>query len=400
MMPTMRLTLRCVAPMILVSVAACGDDTPAQTTITDTGSTTDASSSSSTSPTTTEPQEESSTTPQEESSTAPQDTSTGSSSTDAPEDTGCEGSICGDGIVCGNEECDCGTPFVCTPQSFGELTCADVEDPTLPGPITGGVLGCNMASCRFDTSMCTYCGDGEVNGNEQCETGDPVNATCEQLGAGVAGEVVCGDACQIDTSGCTECAFEFDFEEDTCPLGFSTASLQGGAGASSWACGEPTVYGLGPGVASPGTFATNLSGPYNANEISALISPEIDTSVCDDAGLVLTIRHWHNFEGGDSNADGGIVQVSDDGVVWTTIAPVDDDLYDMDAFLDATYPPVDGVYGFSGNADENSWGTSTFDLSDYVGSNSLQVRFVFGSNGSVQQGGWYIDSMSVLGSGG
>src|SRR5262249_20320407 len=161
-----------------------------------------------------------------------------------------------------------------------------------------------------------------------------------------------------------------DFESDVCPLGFSTASLQGGAGASSWACGDPTVYGLGPGAAAPGTFATNLSGPYNANEISALISPEIDTTVCDDPGLGMAIRHWHNFEGGDMNADGGIVQVSTDGVAWTTIAPTGGDLYDMDAFLLATYPPVNGQYGFSGGADENSWGTSDFDLTDYAGSNS------------------------------
>ena len=28
----------------------------------------------------------------------------------------------------------------------------------------------------------------------------------------------------------------------------------------------------------------------------------------------MTIRHWHDFEGGDTNADGGIVQVSEDGV--------------------------------------------------------------------------------------
>jgi hypothetical protein len=385
--------------MLLVSVACnnSGDDVATNPT-TFTGGSSEGSTSSSGTTATTEPQE-TSTTPQEESSTAPSEESSGSTTAPAESSGEVGGSVCGDGMVSGNEECDCGG-IECTPQDFGEVTCQDVDDPTLPGPITGGVLGCNPASCRYDTSLCVYCGDGEVNGNELCETGEDVNTTCAQLGAGVAGEVVCGDNCQIDTSGCTNCAFEFDFESDVCPLGFSTASLQGGAGASSWACGDPTVYGLGPGAAAPGTFATNLSGPYNANEISALISPEIDTSVCTDPGLVLTVRHWHNFEGGDTNADGGIVQVSEDGVAWTTIAPTDGDLYDMDSFLLATYPPVNGEYGFGGNADENSWGTSEFDLSAYAGSNSLQVRFVFGSNGSTQQGGWYIDWLTVLGSAG
>ncbi len=383
--------------MLLVSVAACGDDTAADaSTVTDPSSSTGSESSSTAAP------EESSTAQPEESSsseggTTVADTSSESGTTGVTP-CGAGGSVCGDGFVCGNEECDCGG-VECTPQSFGEITCIDVSDPSLPGPITGGVLGCNPASCRFDTSLCTFCGDGEVNGNEQCEAGEPVQATCAQLGAGVAGDVECNNACEIDTTQCTECAFEFEFESDTCPDGFSTASLMGGAGASSWACGDPSVYGLGPGAAAPTSFGTNLTGPYNANEISALISPEIDMSVCSDDGIIMTMRHWHNFEGGDLNSDGGIVQVSEDGVVWTTVSPTDGDLYDDMAVLDATYPPVDGVNGFSGGQDENSWGNSEFDLSAYAGSSSLQIRFVFGSNSSVQQGGWYIDSMSVLGSG-
>ncbi|MBC8071037.1 MAG: hypothetical protein IAG13_22120 [Deltaproteobacteria bacterium] len=401
----MRLFLRCLAPLLIGSIACSGDDEAAVTADDSSSSSGDSSTTNST----TTPAEESSS-DESNSLTDPSDTSSADSSsgstgpTESTDPT--DGSICGDFIISGNEECDCehlmgkdGVLMPCAPQDLGEFTCLDVTDPTLGGPITGGVLNCNPTSCRFDTSQCVFCGDGDINGNEECEPDENVNSSCSQLGAGVAGEVTCTAACTVDTTACTDCLFEFDFETDSCPDGFSTSSLMGGAGASSWACGEPTVYGLGPGVASPGAFGTNLSGPYNANEISALVSSEIDMSVCTDAGITMTMRHWHNFEGGELNADGGIVQVSEDGVEWTTVAPVDGRLYDMDAMLDASFPPVDGVYGFSGGLDENSWGTSEFDLSDFMGSSSLQVRFVFGSNGSVQAGGWYIDSMSVLGSG-
>ncbi len=398
----MRSTLAGFAPLLIVALACSAETASTATAITDAtvsatdgtsaGPTTDPTSTTTTMTTTTDPTEDPTS-----SSGTPMTDSTGDSSSESSSGEPPCGALCGDGLICGAEECDCGG-FPCTPEDFGGLGCVDVKDPTIPGVLTGGTLGCNPASCRFDTSLCTYCGDGEINGAEECEDDDEIATTCEALGAGTAGPLTCDAACKIDTSGCTDCAFSVDFELDSCPAGFSTQSLNGAASASSWACGEPTVYGLGPGAASPGTFGTNLSGPHNANEISALVSPAIDVSSCKDAGLVMSLRHWHNFEGGDTNADGGLVQVSEDGETWTTIAPVGGDPYDV-VPLTATYAPVSGALGFSGSEDDNSWSLSEFDLGAYVGSNSLQIRFVFGSNGSVQQGGWYIDYLEILGGG-
>jgi len=398
----MRFTRFAFAPLMvpsLILVACTEDPTDVVTTFmpgessgtSDTMTTTMTTEpTTSTSPSTTDSDTE--TTTDDPSTTATTGVSVDSSSS---EDDG--GSLCGDGVVTGMEECDCGG-FPCDEMSLGGASCVDVEDPTIPGTITGGELGCNMASCRFDTTLCTYCGDEEVNGIEQCEEEEEINTTCDALGAGVAGPLVCDSSCQIDTSMCTDCAFVVDFEAATCPDGFSTVSLDAGASASSWACGEPSVYALGPGIVAPGTYGTNLSGPYNANEISALVSPEIDVSDCQDAGLVMTLRHWHNFEGGASNADGGIVQASEDGVAWTTITPTGGDLYD-DMPITATYAPVNGVLGFTGSQDDNQWSLSTFDMNDYAGSTTLQLRFVMGSNATTQQGGWYIDYIEILGSG-
>lgn len=391
----MRFTLLGFAPLVAF---ACTSDPTANTTLSMTEPTTTSGSSSEAGPTTDEP---STSEPADSSSTSvTEDPTTGSSTNDpttSEEDTNM-GALCGDNIISGPEDCDCGLGMECGPEDLGGLGCADVKDPLIPGTITGGILGCNQASCRFDTSMCTYCGDDEVNGNEECEPDEDIEQSCASLGAGIAGPLTCDSDCRIDTSGCTDCAFVVDFETDTCPAGFSTQSLDPGAAASSWSCGEPSAYAQGPGQASPGTFGTNLIGAYSANEISALVSPQIDVSRCQDSGLLMQLRHWHNFEGGVSNADGGIVQASDDGITWTTITPTDGDLYG-DMPITATYAPVNGVLGFTAEDNDNQWSDSTFDLSDYAGSNTLQLRFVFGSNGSVQSGGWYIDRLELVGSG-
>lgn len=45
------------------------------------------------------------------------------------------------------------------------------------------------------------CGDGRIDGDEQCETGLGLNATCKSLGKGI-GKLICNASCRYDTSGC------------------------------------------------------------------------------------------------------------------------------------------------------------------------------------------------------
>jgi bacillopeptidase F (M6 metalloprotease family) len=113
----------------------------------------------------------------------------------------------------------------------------------------------------------------------------------------------------------------------------------------------------------------------------------------------MTLHHWYDFEGGPTNSDGGIVQASTDGENWITLVPVGGSLYITG--IDSTYPPVNGAEGgFSGNATEaGEWTDSVFDLSVYAGGTTLQIRFVMGADGGVQEAGWYIDRVDILGSG-
>jgi hypothetical protein len=385
---------RLLPALLALTPLACGDDAGVTPTTTDPGTSTGLDSSSSSS-TTIAP--ESSGDPGESSSTDP-DPSTSSSGVDSSSDDAAEGgAVCNNGVIEGNEDCDCGE-FLCSAQSLDNKLCSDVDDASFPGPLTGGTLGCNQASCRFDTSMCSWCGDRIIGEHEECEPETPITDDCNELGKGSAGQVSCGTDCRYDVSECTDCGARFEFQGGGgCPYGFTVAKLDPDAAGVSWQCGNPSNYAGGPGIAVTGVYATNLIGEYNPHEISALVTPEIDLSSCAGADLELELVHWHNFEGGDDNSDGGIVQVSTNGTTWVTIAPASGELYGPTP-IDATYPPVQGVVGFSGQSEDEEWHSSVFDLSDYAGEDSVQVRMVMGSDENTQLGGWYIDTLEVRGS--
>ncbi len=310
------------------------------------------------------------------------------------------GSLCGNGTLEGTEDCDCGDDGECTMEELGGNACENIRDPLVPGILTGGPLGCNPASCRYDTTQCVYCGDGELNGNEVCELDQPIETTCEKLGKGTAGTLTCMDTCQVDTTACTECGYQFDFEGKDCAGDWVTLRTTGAATVESWECGEPSS---GPGAGSQ-VWATNLSGDYSNDESGFVRSGAMDLSNCDGQTIQMTIRHWFEFQGGISNADGGIVQVTTGNpdelkTGWTTIEPNGGVLYLPD--VTASFPPVDNSAAFSGNDTKNEgmWVESTFDLTDYSGQEAFHIRFVFGSNGANTDTGWYIDEVEILGSG-
>ena len=154
-----------------------------------------------------------------------------------------------------------------------------------------------------------------------------------------------------------------------------------------WEWGEPTT---GPGGAYSGVnvWATKLADNYSYSSDSRLESPAVVVPT-GATSAALSFWQWYYIE---TNYDGGNVKISTDGgSTWTILTP--DIGYNGIA---KTYTAgIPGEPCFTGyNNDE--WQKVTFNLTPYKGQ-SVIIRWHFGSDGSVNKVGWYIDDVRIEG---
>lgn len=129
---------------------------------------------------------------------------------------------CGNGQREGPEQCD--------GADVGGLACQDIG-------FSGGQLGCFPPShpqrCRFNTSACSVCGNGEIEEGESCDGAALGGATCQSLGF-PGGTLACAAGCRsFDTRNCFFCGNgrrEGAEECDTPDLGGATCNAPGETG--------------------------------------------------------------------------------------------------------------------------------------------------------------------------
>ncbi|MBN2725505.1 MAG: SUMF1/EgtB/PvdO family nonheme iron enzyme [Deltaproteobacteria bacterium] len=122
----------------------------------------------------------------------------------------CEG-ICGDGIIQGSEECD-------TNNLGDSPVCGDHTGYTGDAQVSCG------SSCRYDLSMCEkVCGNGEIDEGEECDGEDLGGKTnCGMFdGFNVGEHVGCTDSCKYDLSECVliSCGNGVVEEGEDCEIG-------------------------------------------------------------------------------------------------------------------------------------------------------------------------------------
>jgi hypothetical protein len=103
--------------------------------------------------------------------------------------------------------------------------------------------------------VATYCGDGQINGDEDCDGAVGLGTDCESLGLGGSGLVTCGMDCRYDLSLCDplECGngtLDFGEECDPCQenlpacadwgLGGGTVGCSDDCRLNLWECEEAT----------------------------------------------------------------------------------------------------------------------------------------------------------------
>ena len=161
-------------------------------------------------------------------------------------------------------------------------------------------------------------------------------------------------------------------------------------GTTNWEWGNPTT---GPLNAYSGSncWATKLDGDYADDASSTLDSTAI--YLPDGISSELSFWHWYNIEDGSYHYDGGNVKISTDGGTYWQILGEYQHPYPIEYASDSN----DGIPHepcFSGST--SGWEYVTFDLSDFAGE-TVRFRWHFGSDGSVNYDGWYLDDVSVSG---
>lgn len=169
---------------------------------------------------------------------------------------GCEASgKCGDGVINGDEQCDC---------AGGECTSAQLDDATCTtagGYYTADGLGCNSA-CRYEFTACRdRCGDGVVQAGEECD------------GAALAGKDDCTDLGYYG-AGTLQCQANCVYDRGTC-------AAQGVCGDGMINGGEPCDGAAFAPASDACTDISPVAGhPFYGGTIGCLPNCQVDTTQC------------------------------------------------------------------------------------------------------------------------
>jgi subtilisin family serine protease len=203
-------------------------------------------------------------------------------------------------------------------------------------------------------------------GGEALPAGATINVTWETNGAPPAStyDLAYRDHCTPD--------FSDDMEN-----GGGLWNVSHGAGSRDW-----TLAAVNPHGGASAWFASDPATPsdqYLATASALTVPPNGQLSF------------WHSFNM-EAGFDGGVVEISTDGAVWTDLGPLMTQGGYNSTISTCCNTPIAGRVAFSGNS--GGYIETLVDLGSYAGQ-SVYIRFRMASDEIVAANGWYVDDVSL-----
>src|SRR5688572_21089475 len=157
---------------------------------------------------------------------------------------------------------------------------------------------------------------------------------------------------------------------------------------SSWALGTPAKAVINSAGTGTKSWVTKLTGTYNANEISQVLSPCFNFSGLPDPDFEM--KAWWDSEGG---YDGAVLQSSiNGGVSWQNVGALNDpNNWFNESSLDGRAGGQD--IGWAGQG--TGWVKVKHKLNGLGGQSSVLLRIAFGSDGIVEEDGFAFDDIRI-----
>lgn len=182
--------------------------------------------------------------------------------------------------------------------------------------------------------------------------------------------------------------YDLEYSDNCTPDVFISDDMESGGGFWSPSHGAGALdWVLGTGNPHSGASAWFASDPGTVSD-----------QHLSSAGLVTVpangqLGFWHSYNT-EANFDGGVVELSTDGVVWNDLGP-----YMTQGGYNSTIStsygsPIGGRAAFSGNS--GGYVKTLVDLDSYPGQD-VYIRFRMASDSSVTGNGWYVDDVSLVG---
>jgi len=165
---------------------------------------------------------------------------------------------------------------------------------------------------------------------------------------------------------------------------------------TSWEFGGPSGATINLAASGSTSWITNLSGNYNADEISFVYSPPFDFTNLSNPAVELKV--WWDSEG---TYDGSCLQYSvDTGQIWITTQKDIDYLWYNRSNLTTLFNAVGSINGWSGDGTfgegSDGWVTAIAPLTGLSGKPYVRFRFAFASNGSYENDGFAFDDVKIF----